>query len=250
MATYVVGDIHGNCRALSEVLEQIAGEAGDGDTVVFLGDYIDRGPDSKGCVDAILTFRDTTSAHAVCLCGNHEDWMLQTRHDYSYHSWLLVMNGWTTIRSYSPDAEEALRAAVDEARGQLYWEARELQYDVFFNAMPDTHHAFFERLLTHYRTGDCFCSHAGVDPTRDIDAQVRLSLLSGASAFPNGYRGGELVVYGHWNNARVDAGNWPHPRIVGQTVGLDSSRHGVVTAMRFPDRRVFQSQRYVTRWTE
>jgi serine/threonine protein phosphatase 1 len=47
MATYVIGDIHGNARALGEVVEQITAESGTGDTVVFVGDYIDRGPRLK-----------------------------------------------------------------------------------------------------------------------------------------------------------------------------------------------------------
>jgi hypothetical protein len=58
------------------------------------------------------------------------------------------------------------------------------------------------------------------------------------------YVGEEVVIYGHWNNAEIDAKGWPHPRIIGQTVGLDTISHGVLTAMRFPDRTVFQSSRH------
>jgi serine/threonine protein phosphatase 1 len=46
MATIAVGDVHGNLQALNDVLDQLRDEAGPSDTVVFLGDYIDRGPDS------------------------------------------------------------------------------------------------------------------------------------------------------------------------------------------------------------
>ena len=76
MATFAVGDIHGNLSALRDVLDQIRGEVRRRDTVVFLGDYIDRGPDSKGCIDAILKFRDESVATVVGLLGNHEDWLL------------------------------------------------------------------------------------------------------------------------------------------------------------------------------
>ena len=48
------------------------GELGAADTVVFLGDYIDRGPDSKGCIDRILRFRAESRASVVALLGNHE----------------------------------------------------------------------------------------------------------------------------------------------------------------------------------
>ena len=74
MATIAVGDIHGNLQALNDILEQIRPCSGRGETVVFLGDYIDRGPDAKGCVDAILRFRREVEAEVVCLIGNHEDW--------------------------------------------------------------------------------------------------------------------------------------------------------------------------------
>jgi serine/threonine protein phosphatase 1 len=87
MATVAVGDIHGNLAALRDLLGQLRGEVAEGDVLVFLGDYIDRGPDSAGCVDAIVTFRDESRAEVVCLMGNHEDWLLRTLRDYTYHSW-------------------------------------------------------------------------------------------------------------------------------------------------------------------
>ena len=91
MATIAVGDIHGNLAALSDLLDQIRGESAPDDTVVFLGDYMDRGPDTKGCVDPILGFQRHVRARVVCLLGNHEDWFLRTLHDYGRHSWLLGM---------------------------------------------------------------------------------------------------------------------------------------------------------------
>jgi serine/threonine protein phosphatase 1 len=57
MATIAVGDIHGNFPALTDVLDQLGREVVEGDVVVFLEDYIDRGRDSKACVEAILSFR-------------------------------------------------------------------------------------------------------------------------------------------------------------------------------------------------
>ena len=64
---------------LDDLLGQIRGEAGEGDTVVFLGDYIDRGSDTKECVEALLAFQRDVKAAVICLCGNHEDWLLRTR---------------------------------------------------------------------------------------------------------------------------------------------------------------------------
>ncbi len=62
MATIAVGDIHGNRPALNDILDQIRGEVSGGDTIVFLGDYIDRGPDTRGCVDTILALQREVKA--------------------------------------------------------------------------------------------------------------------------------------------------------------------------------------------
>src|SRR5882757_5004187 len=115
MATIAIGDIHGELEALTDLLAQLEPELSSGDTVVFLGDYIDRGPRSKECIDRILDFWASTSAEVVALLGNHEEWLLRTLDDPRRHSWLLAMDVFPTIESYSPEAAAAIRAAATEA---------------------------------------------------------------------------------------------------------------------------------------
>jgi hypothetical protein len=69
-------------------------------------------------------------------------------------------------------------------------------------------------------------------------------LTWGARGFPDRYRGRDIVVYGHWNNAAVTADVWPQPLMLGNTIGIDTIAWGVLTAVRLPDRHVFQSARY------
>ena len=246
LATIAVGDIHGNLKALNDVLDQLRSEATSGDTVVFLGDYIDRGPDSKGCVDAVLSFRNTTEAEVVCLLGNHEDWLLRTLRDRSRHSWLLGMDAFETIRSYSAEAEKVLRDAMSQAGIGLYGGWRKLPYEAFFDCVPTEHIRFFEGLQLYHRTADCICTHGGVDPRLGgIEQQTRAALVWGASTFPNAYDGADLIVYGHRDTVTFDSKGWPAPRIVGRTIGIDTSSQGVLTAIRIPDRRLFQSVRYM-----
>ena len=57
-----------------------------------------------------------------------------------------------------------------------------------------------------------------------LDEQSSRALIWGASTFPHGYEGDEIVVYGHWNNATVDAAGHVAPAIVGRTIGIDTSR--------------------------
>jgi hypothetical protein len=52
------------------------------------------------------------------------------------------------------------------------------------------------------------------------------------------------VVYGHWNDATLDHHGWPAPRVIGNTIGIDTISFGVLTAVRLPDRQVFQSEQY------
>jgi len=245
MATIAVGDIHGNRLALNDMLVKIRSEVAAGDTIVFLGDYIDRGPDTKSCVDAILGFQREVKAEVVCLLGNHEDWFLRTLRDYRCHSWLLGMEAFDTVRSYSVEADRALREAVSNAGADVSLERCALPYEAFFDSVPREHIRFFEGLRLYHQSADCVCTHGGLDPrVARIQEQTREALMWGAGSFPNGYDGAEVVVYGHWNNAALNADGWPAPMIVGRTIGVDTISHGVLTAVRLPDQRVFQSARY------
>ena len=242
MATIAIGDIHGHLAPLQDLLRQLRPELGSGDTLVFLGDYIDRGPDSRACVDAILGFRAETRSDVVCLLGNHEDWLLRTRDDYTCHSWLLGMTPMETVRSYSPEAEATLAAARRDAGLQLYVGSCRLPYDAFFDAMPAAHREFFAQLALFVETPDCICAHAGIDPAVSrLADQPRAALVWGHKGFPSGYTGQPVVVYGHRNNAVLDSSGWPSPRMSENTIGIDTISHGVLTAVRMPGTRVFQS---------
>jgi hypothetical protein len=155
------------------------------------------------------------------------------------------MEALDTIRSYSPEAERILREAIGEAGPMLFEGECALPYEAFFDALPASHRDFFAQLTLCVETADCTCSHAGVDPDlASLSDQPSRSLIWGHRSFPDRYTGTSPIVYGHWNNALLDADGWPAPRIVGNTIGIDTISHGVLTAIRMPDRRVFQSARH------
>jgi serine/threonine protein phosphatase 1 len=245
MATIAVGDVHGNLAALDDLLRQLKRAVDPDDVVVFLGDYIDRGPDTKGCIDALLALQQELEAEVVFLCGNHEDWMLRSLRDYRRHTWLLGMEPFPTIRSYSIDAAQALREAMSKAGAALYTGECALPYEVFFDRMPAAHIRFFDNLRAFYQSPHCLCTHAGVDPSvADVNAQAHKAMLWGTRGFPHEYEGRQTVIYGHRNNAVLDDRGWPTPAIVGRTIGLDTISHGVLTAMKLPEQRLFQSARH------
>jgi serine/threonine protein phosphatase 1 len=245
MATIAIGDIHGNLAALEDLLGELAPELTAGDTVVFLGDYIDRGPHTRGCIDRILELRTRGPAAVVTLLGNHEDWLLRTFRDPTRHSWLLGMEAFDTIASYSPGAAAELRLAAERAGPDLVFGRVALPYDAFFSRVPDAHLAFLQGLVPWHRTPDAICVHGGLDPGIDaLERQPTNACVWGTNGFPDTYAADDIVVYGHWGDAVLDAAGWPRPRVGRRTIGIDTISHGVLTAYRLPDGRVFQSGRH------
>ena len=95
--TLVIGDIHGCSDALSQLLAKIKPLAKD-DTVIFIGDYIDRGPDSKGVIDIVLQLRKEHN-RVITLMGNHEFMLLGAIKGYGQNEFL-SMGGDATLKSY------------------------------------------------------------------------------------------------------------------------------------------------------
>jgi serine/threonine protein phosphatase 1 len=245
MATVVIGDIHGNLRALDDLLNQLGTRLGAKDAAVFLGDYIDRGPDSRGCIDRILRLKEESPATVITLAGNHEDWLLRSLNDPSRHSWLLGMEAHETIASYSPRVAHELRLALEEAGPRLLTERVELPYGLLVEAMPPTHLEFLRALKLYHRTEHALCVHGGLDPAiPDVEDQTREALLWGTAEFLDGYSGDEMVVYGHWGNAVLDREGWPRPCRRHRAIGVDTIGHGVLTALVLPQMQVIQSARF------
>jgi diadenosine tetraphosphatase ApaH/serine/threonine PP2A family protein phosphatase len=146
-----------------------------------------------------------------------------------------------------PPPSARFAAPCRRAAAQLYQSDCELPYGAFFDLLPPAHRAFFDSLAFCLQTRDCICSHGGLDPRiAALADQLSESLMWGDGTFPDGYDGQLPVVYGHWDNADVDDAGWPRPAIIGNTIGIDTIKHGVLTAVRLPDRRVFQSAKYAS----
>jgi serine/threonine protein phosphatase 1 len=244
MSTIAIGDVHGNDRALVDLLVQIHRTLTPTDTVVFLGDYVDRGKRSKECIDHIISFSKNTEAAVVTLLGNHEEWLLRTIDDYSRHSWIF-MGAFPTIESYSLEAATTIHEEIKRLGPKLILEHVRLPYELFFDSVPQEHIQFFRNLKVFHRTPDAVCVHGGLDPSQGaVEEQDSESLVWGTDGFPDAYDGEDSIMYGHTNNPFIDKAGWPQPRIVGCTYGLDTISEGVLTAVRLPDGCVLQSERY------
>lgn len=248
MSLIAVGDIHGNIRALDDLLNTISTELSPEDTLVFLGDYIDRGPNVRECVDRIIDLKATARFSVVTLLGNHEDWMLKTYNDHSADAWIRYMEAFDTIASYSEKAAHALSKEVRRTGVRAILRKPKLSYDLFFSALPAKHVQFFGNLQRYHRADGVLCVHGGIDTrVQQLESQNPEVFLWGCNDFPDSYRGEDSIVYGHHRNAVLDAAGWPHPNIKdNRTYGIDTISHGVLTAIRFPGGHVFQSRRFNT----
>ncbi|GAB6054325.1 metallophosphoesterase family protein [Magnetospira thiophila] len=187
---YAIGDIHGRSDLLAalhrQIAEDLAAHEHDRSVLIYLGDYVDRGPDSRGVLEMLRAAPPTDAA--VYLKGNHEAMMLEfVEHDRFGPSWFQY-GGRETAESYG--VELMSEAPVDQRFSLLSKALRA--------AVPDPHMAFLRALVPSYRLGDYFFAHAGVHPQVSLDDQSEQDLLWIREPFLN-WRGdlGAVVVHGH-----------------------------------------------------
>ncbi|UCH74183.1 MAG: serine/threonine protein phosphatase [Rhodospirillales bacterium] len=188
---YAIGDIHGETVKLDRLHRQILADAerrpAHRRVAVYLGDYIDRGPDSAGAVDRLIA--DTLPQfERVFLMGNHEDFLRQfLEHAGSMSTWFFN-GGMRTLESYDVDVPGHDPSLADSRRVR-----RE-----FASLLPATHRRFFEALTLYHVEGDYLFVHAGVRPGRPIDAQSPADLLWIRDDFLDSETDhGRIVVHGH-----------------------------------------------------
>jgi serine/threonine protein phosphatase 1 len=177
----IIGDIHGDAVRLREALRRV--EALDR-RVVFLGDYVDRGPESAGVLDALIRARAVLGAKLVLLAGNHESAMIEYLDEGDLPGFARF-GGMATIRSY-------VGQAAPDAHAQ------------FVAAVPDAHMRLLRtELLPYYETDDVLVSHTGFDPENPFDRRrATMAEIGHAELFEWVQAGGRLprptVVCGHY----------------------------------------------------
>lgn len=183
---YAIGDIHGCADLLDSLLGKIAADSGGTPfRLVFLGDYIDRGPDSRGVLDRLCALK-TKGAEASFLKGNHEDVFLDfMRHPAENADWL-DWGGAEMVASYGVKGADEMGAAALAASMRA--------------RMPAAHLDFLQSLATTARSGDYLFVHAGVRPGVALADQREQDLLWIRGEFhnaPEDKRPDAVVVHGH-----------------------------------------------------
>jgi calcineurin-like phosphoesterase family protein len=185
---YAIGDIHGRLDLLVEIERRIADDAAASPAarplVVYLGDYVDRGSQSREVVERLIE-RPLPGFERVLLLGNHEESMLQFLVDVQVGPAWLAYGGAATLLSYGirpPDSDRDLVRAQDELRAKL----------------PERHLAFLRRLKLRHVEGDYYFVHAGIRPGIPLDDQRPEDLLWIRDEFllsPRDF--GKIIVHGH-----------------------------------------------------
>jgi serine/threonine protein phosphatase 1 len=222
---YAFGDIHGEAEKLDELLAVMP--LAPGDRLVFLGDYVDRGPDSRGVIDRLIELSGIYSC--VFLLGNHE-------------SMLLDFLGWTDAAYLGGDAF-LMNGGDRTLAGYGYFELEPACRDRF--RLPKAHADFFLGLSLAHREDDYLFVHAGLSPdqltTRDVRDALRGSrpedMLWNRTSSELPHALGLTLVYGHTPNEDFDV-RWNPPYSIGVDTGAVFG--GPLTAIRLPDQKIFQ----------
>ncbi len=211
---YAVGDVHGRHDLLIRLLDRIFEDAAAYETtptIVFLGDYIDRGENARDTVDLLIALAERTEADTVFLMGNHEQMLLRFLRDPASGPRWLRYGGLQTLMSYGVGGVGNLRAEGEalRLRGAL------------IEALGP-HLGFIEGLRVSHHAGNLFFAHAGADPALPTDEQDVATLLWGCESFRTTDRDdGVWVVHGHFV---VDQPVVEHGRIAVDTGAYFSDR--------------------------
>ncbi|MBN8920261.1 MAG: serine/threonine protein phosphatase [Rhizobiales bacterium] len=186
---YAIGDLHGRADLLARMFERIdddlARRPAERASEIYLGDYVDRGPDSRGVIALLL--ERATRRETLCLQGNHEAIFQSFLHDPAVLSAWRKLGGTSTLESYGVvGTEDVGPADMGRVRDELY------------ERLPRAHLLWLQALRPCVVLGDFFFVHAGVRPGVPLNRQriedllwIRQEFLEATCDF------GKIIVHGH-----------------------------------------------------
>lgn len=215
---YAVGDVHGRLDLLDQLLAAIRSDHQRRPKakalLIFLGDLIDRGPDSAGVIERLVTL-GCSDFRVITLAGNHEEVLLDvlSGNDHQFAGWLRF-GGAEALRSYGLDPDAVATLPPAEAARQIA------------GTMPVTHRRLLSELGDSFRFGDYLFVHAGIRPGIPLEQQSTTDLRWIREPFLSDTRDhGMTVVHGHTISERVEE--------AGSRIGIDTGAYqsGRLTAL-------------------
>ncbi len=193
MRTLALGDIHGCSKALLALAAYVPFQPDD--LIISLGDYVDRGPDSKGVLDWLIQRYQTQKL--IPLRGNHEIMMLQARDSAQAFTYWRIYGGDATLASYAGGGEVTLADIPEE-----HWDFIDLE------------------LFDWYETDRHFFVHANAVSDLSLDAQPDLRLFWEPFDFAPPHCSGKIMICGH------TAQKTGEPLNIGHAVCIDTWVYG------------------------
>lgn len=220
---YAIGDIHGCLdllnRLLARIEEEIAKKPARRTSIVFLGDVVDRGPDSAGVVERLRTY-SLPGASTHFIMGNHEEVMLRVLEgDLDVLQNWLRFGGAETLRSYGVEPRELAKQSDEEVVSRLN------------AAVPRQHKAFLAKFADSISFGSYVFVHAGIRPGVELAEQSQSDLRWIREPFLGDTADrGFVVVHGHTITNEVD--------VTPNRIGIDTGAYctGVLSALAIQDR--------------
>jgi len=209
---FAIGDIHGCLDQLRRLIRDIPADP-ENDTLVFIGDYIDRSNGSPDVVDYILGLKKTYQK-MICLCGNHESMLLKYL-DGADEEMYLFNGGAMTLNDYGISLLDSPR--IRKAK------------------IPADHLRFYESLLPYYETDQFIFVHAGLRPGIPLARQSVQDMQWIRQAFiDSGYDFGKRVLFGHTH--------FSAPLVAENKIGIDTGAvyGGRLTCAELPTLKFYQ----------
>lgn len=212
-----IGDIHGCAESSKALLERLDDEYGDEPTYVFLGDYTDRGPDSKKAVEDLMIFDE--DHRCVFIRGNHDQMLLDAYEKDEWDLWL-SNGGSTTLEDYNSIPRKF--------------------------ELPQAHYNFFKETVLYWQTEEYFFVHGGISPELTIKENLESEYERSQFIWQRDH------VYSRKNNweKTVVFGHTPvkEPIVEENMIGIDTGcvyqerGLGILTAVVLPEMKFIQQE--------
>lgn len=210
---FAVGDIHGCLEHLKRLMKRIPYVKGR-DILIFLGDYLDRGPDSRGVLNFLCELQDT-GHETVMLMGNHEYYLLEAARtgDENFIRTLRLIGVEATLQSYKVDD-------LSKIKGLAF--------------MPERHRRFLRGLTPFLEMEGFIFVHAGLDPSKALNEQIPPAIYEIRDVFfSSNFDFGKTVVFGHTP--------FETPFVAPDRIGIDTGAvyGNLLTAVELPEVRFY-----------
>lgn len=206
MRTLAISDVHGCLSNLKALWNAIDPQPED--RIIFMGDYIDRGPDSKGVIDYLLALPDPLNI--TFLTGNHEEKFFLSRMDHTdFDHWMQAWGGPETLASYGGGME----------------------------AVPESHWEFLRTTQPYVETDSHIFVHANLEHDVPLAEQLPFTIIHKKFGIPKPHISGKIMICGHTAQKNHIPLNLGHA----VCIDTDSSRDGWITCLHVETDRYWQS---------